>query len=242
MPNSTGDMLKNSFIILPCYSTQDQDCSTIPTGTSCGPNNNTTPFEMRGIQQTQNFKVGGTAGTMYNMTFKVTGIVEAKYYMGGKRDSGDGPQANAQDANGIDAFYTGGTPVAVENYNVYKLVVKDPTGKEVEHYYLNSLPKTTTAYENHQSFVINYMKTVPVPGGGSIDLFWSDANCRAINNCGPGVFSGSCNAARKVPEPGFTVPQMYMGKSVAMLNRVNGAAEPFHAQIIHVVVTAVAKM
>jgi hypothetical protein len=240
IPNQFNETLASSFLIVPCYSTQDQDCNTIPTGMTCG--NQSGTFEKQGVTQTETFKVGGTTGTMYAMTFNVAGIAEAKYYMGGTRDAGTGVVATAQDANGSDTFYRGGSPVAVEHYNIYKMTVKDAAGTEVEHYYLNSFPQTTVAYENHQTFPLKYTKTIPVPGGGSVELFMGDSNCRAVNNCGPGVFSGVCSASRKIPETGFTVPTMYMGKAVSTLNAVNGAAEPYHAQLIHIVVTAVAKM
>jgi hypothetical protein len=241
IPNQFNETLASSFFVVPCYSTEAQDCYTIPTGATC-PNQNGPVFEQQGLTQTETFKVGGTTGTMYNMTFNVNGIAEAKYYMGGMRDGGTGVVATAQDANGSDTFYRGGSPVAVEHYNIYKMTVKDSTGTEVNHYYLNSFPQTTVAYENHQTFPLHYTKTIPVPGGGSVELFMGDSNCRAVNNCGPGVYSGVCTASRKIPETNFTVPTMYMGKMVSTLNSVNGAMEPYHAQIIHITVTAVAKM
>jgi hypothetical protein len=239
--NTFNETLASSYFVLPCYSTIEQDCNTIPTGQVCN-GDTTIPFELQGTTYTDTFKLGGTVGTTYNMTFNVTGIAEGKYYTGGKRDGGLGPVATAQDANGSDTFYEGGMPVAVEHYNVYKLVVRGPTGTEVNHYYLNSFPQTTVAYENHQTFPIKYTKTIPVPGGGSVDLFMGDSNCRAVNNCGPGVFSGTCTASRNVPEANFVVPTTFMGKSVASLNLVNGASQPYHAQIIHILVTAVAPM
>jgi hypothetical protein len=173
----------------------------------------------------------------------VNGIVEAKYYMGGMRDAGTGVVTNAQDAAGTDTFYRGGMPVAQEHYNIYKLIVRKPDKSELAHYYLNSFPQTTTAYENHQTFPIHYSKTIPMVGGGSVDLYVSDSNCHAVDNCGPGVYSGSCNASRNIPsETNLVIPTKYMGKNVADINVKTGTKQPYHSQIIHITVTAVAPM
>jgi hypothetical protein len=239
--NQYNETLANSYFVVPCYSTDAQDCNTIPTGAVC-PNQSGT-FELQGLTQTETFTLGGTVGTNYSMTFNVNGIAEAKYYMGGTRDGGLGVVATAQDATGSDTFYQGGSPVAVEHYNIYKITVKDSTGKEVQHYYLNSFPQVAVAYENHQTFPLHYTKTITVPGGGTVEYFMGDSNCRAVNNCGPGVYSGSCTASRNIPgEANFVVPTMFMGKSVTTLNTINGAAQPYHAQIIHITVTGVTKM
>jgi hypothetical protein len=221
---------------MPCYAQMAQDCVTIPTGATCP--NQSGPFEMQGLTQTESFTLGGTSGTMYNLTFTVNGVAEAKYYMGGTRDAGNGVVALSP--GGDDTFYQGGSPVAVEHYNIYKMVVKKPDGSELQHYYLNSFPQTTTAYENHQTFLIHYTKTIPVVGGGSIDLYVSDSNCRAVDNCGPGVYAGTCTASRNVPaEPNLVIPTMYMGKMTTNINVLTHTTQPWHSQIIHITVTGV---
>jgi hypothetical protein len=234
--------LASSFFLVPCYQQAAQDCITIPTGVQC-PNQNAANFEGRGFTQTESFTLGGTAGTMYNMTFTVNGVAEAKYYTGGVRDAGTGVVANAQGPAGTDTFYRGGAPVAQEFYNVYKIVVRNPGGTELNHYYLNSFPQTTTPYEDHETFLLHYTKTIPVPGTGTVDLFLGDSNCHAVDNCGPGVYAGVCTASRSVPsEPTLKVPTMYMGKAVSSINLLNGANQPYHAQIIHLTVNSVAAM
>jgi hypothetical protein len=242
VPNQFGETLASSFFLVPCYQQAAQDCITIPTGTQC-PNQNAASFEARGFTQTETFTLGGTPGTMYNLTFTVNGVAEAKYYTGGMRDAGTGVVANAQGPAGTDTFYRGGMPVAQEFYNVYKLVVRNPGGAELNHYYLNSFPQTTTPYEDHETFLLHYTKTIPVPGGGTVDLFMGDSNCHAVDNCGPGVYAGVCTASRSVPsEPTLKVPTMYMGKQVSSINLLNGANQPYHAQIIHITVNSVAAM
>jgi len=238
--------LKNAFIIFPCYSLQAQDCNTIPPGTSCdmSPAN----YEDKGLKQNESFTVGGTAGVMYNVTFTVRGIAEAKYYMNGTRDAGNTDPANPDDPAGIDTFYRGGAPINQEFYNVYKMIVRNAAGTEVNHYYLNSFPKANVSYENHRTFPIHFTKTVPVPGGGRIDLFSGDSNCRAVNNCGAGARSTTCaaTAGRNIPvgtgEPAATIPTMYLGKTVASINLQNGTMQPYHSQILNIFVTAVAPM
>lgn len=243
VPNQYGETLMSSLILMPCYQQSQQDCFTTPGG-NC-PSTNGVPFESQGLVQTESFTLGGTAGVKYNMSFTVNGVVEAKYYTGGTRDAGTGVVADAQGTAGTDTFYRGGSPVAVEHYNIYKLIVRNPDKSELAHYYLNSFPQTSTAYENHQTFLIHYSKTIPVPGGGSVDLYVSDSNCHAVDNCGPGVYAGTCNASRMMPsEPNFTLPATYMGKTVSDLNVVTHAdsTKPWHSQIIHITVTGVAPM
>ena len=240
VPNQYNESLMSSFIIMPCYAQAQQDCLTLPSGVAC-PNQNAA-YEMQGLTQTESFTLGGTSGTKYNMTFNVAGVAEAKYYSGGTRDAGNGVVADAQGTAGTDTFYRGGMPVAVEHYNIYKMIVRNPDKSELAHYYLNSFPQTTTAYENHQTFLIKYTKTIPVVGGGSVDLYVSDSNCHAVDNCGPGVYAGTCTASRNVPEPGLVIPTTYMGKNVADINVLTHASQPFHSQLIHITVTAIAPM
>jgi len=184
---------------------------------------------------------------MYNMTFTARGIVEAKYYMGGTRDAGNATPTDPDNAAGGDTFYRGGSPINQEFYNVYKLVVKNPDGSELNHYYLNSFDKNT-GFENHRTFPIHFTKTIPVVGGGSIELFAGDSNCRAVNNCGAGATSTACpaTAGRKVPEGAgespVTIPAMYMGKAVTSINLQTGTMQPYKAQIVNILVTAVTPM
>ena len=136
-----------------------------------------------------------------------------------------------------------------ENYNVYKFIVKNAAGTELAHYYINSFPSmaegAAVPYENHQTFPIAFTHTIPVVGRGTFTFYTADRNYRAIDNCGIGFRTLACaiSDGRPVPnEPNLVVPPMYMGKSVAAMNSRNGAAQPFHSQIFHIVVTAVAAM
>jgi hypothetical protein len=207
-------------------------------------------MEQRGVTFHEYFQLGGTVGVTYTMKLQVNAIAEAKYYMGGTRAAGLGDPANPDIVTGTDTFYTGGAPVDFENYNIYKLTVRNPpaagaapsTGTEVQHYYLNSYPKTNTPYENHQTFPISFVHSIPVPGGGVIEYSASDQNCRAVDNCGIGFRSTSCavGAGRNVPnEPTLVIPATFMGQPVSGYNTRNGNSQPYHAHIFHLTVLGV---
>jgi hypothetical protein len=245
-PNMVGDKLSDSFYIVPCVGQPgDQDCITVAG--ACPNQNTSLPMEQQGITSSEDFKVGGVLGTNYQVTIQVNGIVEGKYYMGCTRAAGTAAPVNP-DSVPQNTFCTGGTPVNVENYNIYKLMVMAPNGTtEVQHYYLNSFPTGTNFNaENHNSFAISYTATITVPGQGIVRYYTADRNCHAIDNCGPGAGrSTPCQVGdgRIVPnEANLVFPTTYNGRPLAALNSRNGAAQPFHAQLIHLRVTGVTAM
>ena len=130
-------------------------------------------------------------------------------------------------------------PVA-STYNVFKLSVLKPGGtEEAQHYYLNSFP-AASGLESHQTVLLGYEASFEVAGGGVVRLLRVDSNCKAINNCGPGDNGSQCPSPRRLPnEPDLALPTLYGGKSVASMNVVNGAAQPYHSQLVHVTVTKV---
>ena len=95
----------------------------------------------------------------------------------------------------------------------------------------------------------------PEPAGDSVLLGFiehhlGDANCRTIDNCGPGNVSDTvCDAARNIPnEANVQLPAMYTDVSkpmqpslvpLAAINPVTGAKQPWHSQISHLTVTKV---
>jgi hypothetical protein len=242
-PNAHGATLTNAFILMPCLGTALYDCVTT---TSCPAADRMLPFERQGLVTEETFPLGGTPGKMYNLTVRVNGIAEAKYYQGGTRAAGLSTIENPDPPEGTDTFYTGGEPVNVNNYNVYKFVVKDASGTELQHYYLNSFPSpvggVTTAYEAHRTYPIAFTHDIRVPGGGTFTFYTADRNCRAVDNCGIGFVGRACavSEGRMVPnEPDLAIPASYLGESVTTMNVRNGAAQPFHSQVFHIVVTAV---
>jgi len=245
-PNANGDKLMDSWMLFPCYAQQAQDCITNMPGTACPNQNQTLPFEQQGLQIDQSYTLGGVAGTMYNLTFQINGITEAKYYQNGTRDDGDANPPNPDNLTGINMLYTGGDPVNAENYNIYKLTVLDTDGNEIQHYYLNSMPAGTgTNFENHDTFPEGYTAVIPVMGGGTIQYHQADRNCHAIDNCGIGSRSATCavTAGRNIPnEPNVVIPSTYLGTPMENFNTRNGAMQPYHAQGMHLTVTDVQLM
>jgi hypothetical protein len=239
--NANQNFVADSFILFPCYMNSGQDCITNKPGTQCPSNTQPgKPFEEQGLVIDQDFTIGGTKDKLYTATIQVNGVSEGKYYMGGTRAAGELDPPNANSDMGTDTFYTGGQPVAQENYNVYSIRVKDSTGAIKYHYYLNSFPKTNTAYETHTTFAISYKHDITVVGGGTITYHSADFNCHAIDNCGSGYRTVTCAVGdgRKVPnEPNLVVPTTYLGEPVSAFNPRNGAAQPFHSHIIHITVT-----
>jgi hypothetical protein len=114
MPNSYGEKVSDSFILFPAYDcTQNQDCTTVPTGMACPnqPGGSNPPdcmkyqadpvaahcmnYEDQGVQYNETFNIGGTVGKMYMVTVHIEGVTEGKYYENGTRvaGTGDPPQA-----------------------------------------------------------------------------------------------------------------------------------------------------
>jgi len=250
--NSFGECFKDSWMMFGCFSQSAQDCIT-NSGGSCPNQNASLPMEEQGLTSDEFFSVGGTPGQMYKVSITVNGVTEGKYYEKGMRAAGNATPANINGADGIDGFYTGGNPVDQENYNIYKIAVRNPptnpsmpkSGTEVAHYYLNSMPSQFTNGEAHNTFAFHFSHDIVVPGGGVIQYHTADRNCHAVDNCGPGSHNSGCAVGdgRTIPgEPSLKIPATYMGKPVSGLNTRNGANQPFHAQIFHVTVTAVTPM
>ena len=126
------------------------------------------------------------------------------------------------------------------HYNVVRMrILAANKTTEVGRYYLNSFPDNQ-GWEEQQTFVIGYTKTIDVPGGGFVEYLTQDSNCQDINNCGPGPFGSTCAAPRNVPnEPDLPVARFIWGHPTGDLNVVTHAAQPRHSQIIHVRVISV---
>lgn len=152
------------------------------------------------VTHTKTFQLGGVSGSVYELTFRVRGIVEAYNYVGGTRDAG-----NASITSNLDLFLRGGAPqpsgASGYDYDVYELDVSPAVAGAPSTYFLNSVtnaenPHTSSA-TLHLSFAIDYTKTIRVPGGGTITLKQFDSNCKSVMNCGKTAGS-SCAAPRSV--------------------------------------------
>jgi hypothetical protein len=257
-----GFSWKDSWFITGCAQKAGHDCITIAT---C-PNGNLpdAQFEDKGSVVNEVFPLGGTMDADYLVSFKFNGVAEGKFMTGGSwavpatdLATMGGPKVATVDEAGIanNTFYIGGTAVP-SNYNVMRIRVLDSTKKEIGRYYMNAYDSSSGA-ESHRTFLMSYAHTIPVKGGGSIEYHIADSNCHAIDNCGAGAVSDtSCDGARNIPnENNVTLPSMYTDVSkqattpaatpapvlvsLASLNPITQAKQPWHSQISHFTITKI---
>jgi hypothetical protein len=248
-----GFYWKDSWFITGCYQKQGADCWALPNtcpGTPMGGG-----FEDSGSVARETFPLGGTMGTTYLVTFTLNGITEAKVHQGGMFANPNMDVATPMAGDPViseggvnnNTFYIGGSAVP-STYNVMRLRVLNSAKTEVQRYYMNAFP-ANGGWESHRTFTISYTHTIEVPGGGFIEYTTEDSNCRAIDNCGVGaaVTNGDCSASRYIPNemnvplpatygflPGSTTP-----RTLASMNVVNAAVQPWHSQLNHFTITKV---
>jgi hypothetical protein len=142
---------------------------------------------------TKSWMIGGTAGTVYNVTFRVRGVVEVTYYLNTMRDAdvANGGM-NTSITKSADLFARGGTPQTSSgqsyDYNTYELDVTPPVAGAENTYFLNSVdmnenPHSGGSTTTHLTFKIDYTKTIKVTGGGMVTLKSYDSNCALVMNC-----------------------------------------------------------
>ncbi len=201
-----------ALVLYPCgNSGSGYDCAQ-PSAAACVNNN------LDSATKTV-WQIAGTAGTVYNVTFRVRGVVETTSYVGGTRDAG-----NASINANKDLFQVGG---AIQqqggpsyDYNTYQVDVTPPVaGATANTYFLNSVttsenPHASGSPTTHLTFPIDYTKTIKVTGGGKVTLTVFDSNCTLVQNCGP-TSGNQCSAPRSValtganPAPPGTFMQPY---------------------------------
>jgi hypothetical protein len=150
------------------------------------------------------WNIGGTTGTVYDVTVNVRGVVEVTSYKGGTRDAGS---TSILANGGLDLFQQGGVPQVdgdpSYDYNTYELRVTptvNPTAKVdagYDAYYLNAVmtsenPHATGNPTTHHTYSINYVAHVKVAGGGTIKMQVTDSNCTQVQNCGPTSSGNVC--------------------------------------------------
>ena len=257
MKSNYGFVWKDSWFITGCYVKQQADCYSLPA--TCPPAPAGGGFEDSGSVARETFPLGGTMGMTYVVTFTINGLSEAKVYTGGKwadpavvpATPMDPTPTVSEGGTNANLFYIGGTAVP-STYNVMRLRVLNAAKMEVGRYYMNAFPNAT--WESHRVFALSYTHSIEVPGGGFIEYNTEDSNCRAIDNCGPGtVPNDTCPAARYIPNEPMTLqlPATYgfvptnsgqlttNVRSLGTMNVVNGAAQPWHAQLNHFKITTV---
>lgn len=141
------------------------------------------------------FPIGGEAGQVYELSMHFYGIVEAHAYNNVERQFGD--QAANRNGDAPLPFAVAEAGVAIRNtarrrnFNTYELHVYDNNGAEQKVYLLNS-----DLDAGHYTLLIDYAQTIPVIGGGKVQLVVVDNNCKQIKNCGVNNGNGQVCASR----------------------------------------------
>ncbi len=168
------------------------------------------------------YDVGGEPGVMYDVTMHFYGVMEPRQYNQVTRDA---MGASSKEEGGTPTPWAWAEPGANyrsagdNNYNTYEIHVYDNNGQEHRMYFLNS-----DSGFGHYTMAISYEKTIPIIGGGKVQLVVYDANCRMIKNCGASGSQGgtACGQqARSIdisaadPQPGNALQQPGLGNQPA---------------------------
>lgn len=164
-------------------------CGPSTSGYDCpqamGTCNGTIPLTIK-----KSWTMGGSAGAVYSVTFRVRGVVEVTSYAGGTRDSGTESISASK-----NLFQRGGSGGTTYGYNAYQLDVTPPVSGEPNTYFLNSVNSTEDPHVSsvtiHLTFAIDYSASIKVPGQGTVTLTLSDLNCQMQMNCGS-VSNSTC--------------------------------------------------
>ncbi len=171
-PNAVAEILDGQMFELECGSDSSfsiRVCNNNQSGGAC-PNSDEYIFDGY-INRDETVTFGGTAGTTYDVTVRVRGVVEPKDYIEGTQGPG--------------GFYVGGRPGEMNNYNVYLLRVSSPA----QDYFLNSIGEQLA----HNAYSMDYEATLTIEGGATIEFVASDSNCLAIANCAEPQNESECN-------------------------------------------------
>ena len=215
------DSLDGRIVTTPCTATNSDDCAAagwVYKGV-------TTACAGGSLTAQQDFMVGGTPGTTYQVTMHFYGIMEPKNY-GNQvtREAGaTRPANNNAGATPVPWAYTtspGAKTIQASDYNTYEIHVLDNNMMVSRQYFLNS-----DTQEGHWTYVIDYQKTIPVIGGGRVRVRTYDRNCRMIKNCyngSQGTAAQCTDRARSIttvnsamPAPGTALQQPGLGQTAA---------------------------
>jgi len=202
----------------PCVPQATDDC----TGAGWIYKGVTTGCSGGSLTAQQDFMVGGTPGTTYQVTMHFYGVMEPKNY-GNQvtREAGaTRPANNNTGATPVPWAFTtsaGAKTITASDYNTYEIHVLDNNMQVSRQYFLNS-----DTQEGHWTYVIDYTKTIPVIGGGRVRMRTYDRNCRMIKNCYDGAQGTASQCAMRarsitsvnsaMPAPGAALQQPGLGQ------------------------------
>ncbi len=165
-----------------------------------------------GKTTTFTYPIGGTPGTIYDVTLEAKGIVEVYQYVGATFPPS---YTNPIKGNGglNNLFTIGGTQQSANNggdYNTYEIDVSPAvagltnvagTGATAHNvYYLNGVPANETPHNGpttHLTFCIDDLATIKVPAGGTVTFKSFDSNCVQVENCGS-TRGSNCSSPQSV--------------------------------------------
>jgi hypothetical protein len=192
------------------------DCPLLPTDGAMCPNPTSTDYNTQGLFRTVTHKVSGTAGTQYTINFEVRGIAGTRCYTGGRKQVA-GLSSNPEVSN--DGWYAGGQPVTPSKWNTFEIHVSPPVpgsgaisplNANEDVYYLNAFPYPPITFgldtycEAHETFPMRYTASLPVLGGGTINMVFHDSNCLGQQNCGAPNRQLTCANPRSVDLTGMS--------------------------------------
>lgn len=148
----------------------DAPCAGTPAGTD-GETCNHTVLMGNAFQARKEVSLGGSPGTVYDVTVRVRGVVEPTSVNGGARP--DTTTIVYKNSMWRKLPYTIGGSVKSPDYQPWKLSVEEPK----QDYFLNDYQQTA-----HYVFELDYEVTIPMAGGTKVTLDVTDSNEREIVN------------------------------------------------------------
>jgi hypothetical protein len=148
----------------------DAPCAGTPAGTD-GEVCNHPELVNNAWEGKKEVTIAGSAGTTYDVTLRIRGVVECTSVEGGMRPD----TSTIVYKNGMwrKVPYTIGGTVKTPDYQIWSVRVAEPK----QDYFLNDYQQTA-----HNVFKLDYQITIQVAGGSKVALDVTDANERQIVN------------------------------------------------------------
>jgi hypothetical protein len=126
--------------------------------------------------------IGGTPGATYLVTMHFYGIMEPKNFGANVQRDGGTTRPENLDSGARPSPWAvpqGSFDSTATSFSSYEIHVFRTYNQEVGVYFLNS-----DTEESNTTYVIDYEKTIPVIGGGFVELRRGDTDCVQQKNCG----------------------------------------------------------
>jgi hypothetical protein len=148
----------------------DDPCAGTPATTE-GATCNHVMLTNNQFKATKEVTLGGSAGTTYDVTLRIRGVVEPTNVSGGTRP--DTSTVSYKNGMWRKTPYTIGGTVSQPDYQAFSITVASPQ----QQYFLNDYQKAA-----HLVFKLDYEVTIPMAGNTKVTLNCVDSNEREIDN------------------------------------------------------------